>query len=488
MIRVVRSSKNLTCGYMNPGVVNGDGSTFDTPVVWSESSTNNNGRLDYKAGTGDSDAIRYILVTLKANTNYSFGISSNNGPILCKMYKQNDSNTVIGNYYYSDSNTITVTEDGNYILAMSNSYTSEGDEYLTLSPSPEVTVGDAGWGYDSTKCLLEGFNQYGKMIKYRTLDQTSVKFNDFMEGLLYWDSNKYSSISSYDDAVSKFASGFNGPILTNKYDLQDGQSSQIGGWTDGFIVKMKGYIKIDVPGEYKFYTNQDDQIAMRVDDVTAYHSGASGSFALRITKTLTVGLHEFEFYFAEGSGNQYYNIRWQIPGASNYTEIPVGTFWSNKRDVPEEYFYLNCPTNLSSNTSDPNWVVSASNEKYGDTQAWCAFCPGNDWRSTGGCWGSGGLPSWIRWQNLNKKVLIKRYTILSSSSYECIYNWTLEGSNNGTDWTVLDTQSLSSFPPNTTKEFVVSSNNTSYYYHRLNITSAGDSDCPIGEIKTYSKV
>ena len=489
MIKVISNSDSLSTWYLDPGVTSGDGTTKEAPIVWSEEATENGTKLTYpiKQNSGYESSRVYILVTLKAGTNYSFYLNANWGPMNGELFKQTDLNTVIGNYYYSSTNTINVSEDGNYILGIWYSYSYDVTDYLTLTPAPETTVGEAGWKKKEGLVQGDGWNKKtGKVFEYRTLEKANIKYNDYINGLLYWDSNAASSISSFDDAVNKFQTGANGPIFTTKFNLVDGEGTLISGYTNYFIVKMKGYIKIENPGTYKFFTNQDDQIAMKVHDKTGYFSGASGSFGERISIYLEKGYYDFEFYFAEGSGNQYYTIKWQPPGASSYEDIPVGVLCCKSQDIPDEYFTLSSPVFLTSNTSDPNWIVSASGEKYSDTKAWCAFAPGNGWRSYGGAWGSGGVPAWIQWQNLNKKVLVKRYTILSSG-YECIHDWTLQGSNDGNTWDILDTQSISSFPANSTKEFIVSSNNTSYYYHRLYITSSGDSDCPIGEIKSYSK-
>jgi len=491
MIKVINNSANLSTWYLDPGVASGDGSTKEAPIVWSENSTNNGTHLVYpiKENSGYESNRVYILMTLKAGTAYSLYINANYGPMYGELFKQTDLNTVIGNYDYSSSNTINVSEDGNYILGVYNSYSYNVEDYLTLSPAPETTVGEAGWKKKEGLVDGSGWNKItGKVFEYCSLEKASIKYNNYVNGLLYWDSNKASSISSYDDAVSKFETGANGPIFTGKFNLVDGEGSLISGYTDYFIVKMKGYVRIENPGTYIFYTNQDDQVAMRVKDITGYYSGSSGSYGSRVTVELEKGFHEFEFYFAEGSGNQYYNIKWQPPDATTYEDIPYGVFCCKAQDVPSEYFTISSPQYLTSNTSDPNWEISASGEKYGDTQAWCAFAPGNSWRGVGGTWGSGGLPSWIQWRNLNNKVLIKRYKIQGCANYGSITAWTLEGSNDGNNWTIIDTQNIGSFPSGSEfKEFDCSTNNTSYYYHRLNITASEDSDCPVGQIITYSK-
>ncbi len=90
---------------------------------------------------------------------------------------------------------------------------------------------------------------------------------------------------------------------------------------------------------------------------------------------------------------------------------------------------------------------------------------------------SASAPSWLQYDfggGVTKKIT--RYTLTNAEGYG--YNrsrapkdWTFEGSNDGTSWTVLQTQSGVSWDCDTcTKPFDVS-NNTSYRYYRLKITA-----------------
>lgn len=88
-------------------------------------------------------------------------------------------------------------------------------------------------------------------------------------------------------------------------------------------------------------------------------------------------------------------------------------------------------------TSDPNWIVSASNESYDGTTcyAWRAFNGTSNNKQDG--WGSNTFPCYMIWQNLTQRVLIKKYQIRNRNDYANFsspYTWKIEGSNNGTDW------------------------------------------------------
>ena len=68
-------------------------------------------------------------------------------------------------------------------------------------------------------------------------------------------------------------------------------------------------------------------------------------------------------------------------------------------------------------------------------------------------------------------------------------SWALEGSNNGTDWTVLDTQSgMTSWSMNERKEFAISSP-AAYLYYRLNISSnQSGTDTSVSEVELLEGV
>jgi hypothetical protein len=80
-------------------------------------------------------------------------------------------------------------------------------------------------------------------------------------------------------------------------------------------------------------------------------------------------------------------------------------------------------------------------------------------------------PQWLSYQFPTGKI-IKRYGFFSfSNNNENIRTWTFEGSNNGTTWAVLDTQTNFTTASSTFYSFDISSNVTSYTYYRINITA-----------------
>lgn len=80
--------------------------------------------------------------------------------------------------------------------------------------------------------------------------------------------------------------------------------------------------------------------------------------------------------------------------------------------------------------------------------------------------------AWIRFQPTTSNVVVK-YTITSGNDVPARdpKNWTLQGSNNGTSWTTLDTQSNQTFATRLLTKTYTFSNSTAYAYYRLNITA-----------------
>lgn len=80
--------------------------------------------------------------------------------------------------------------------------------------------------------------------------------------------------------------------------------------------------------------------------------------------------------------------------------------------------------------------------------------------------------AWVRFQSSTSQVVVQ-YTITSANDVpnRDPKNWTLQGSNNGTSWTTLNTQTNQSFSARFQKKTYSFSNSTAYTYYRLNVTA-----------------
>ena len=132
------------------------------------------------------------------------------------------------------------------------------------------------------------------------------------------------------------------------------------------------------------------------------------------------------------------------------------------------------PTNLgamsipqmSSNTT-PSGVAAASSVQNTGTAAWNAFD-----RSIGTSWSSAAAQiAWLSYQFPTGKV-IKRYGFFTPTNNSTSpRTWTFEGSNDGSSWTTLDTQTNFVTGVSTFYSFDISANTTSYTYYRINVTA-----------------
>lgn len=147
------------------------------------------------------------------------------------------------------------------------------------------------------------------------------------------------------------------------------------------------------------------------------------------------------------------------------------------------------PTGLTEGGSDPAWVVDASAESSYENRASQAFS-GN----TALTWACSGFTGWIRWRSVNGKALVRRYSVRPGfyDGYTAA-NWTLEGSDDGDTWTVLQTVAGGFGPTKPTTgdpvTFTVAGNYRRYAYHRLNISDTYEhSDyTTLGQIQAWSK-
>jgi hypothetical protein len=141
---------------------------------------------------------------------------------------------------------------------------------------------------------------------------------------------------------------------------------------------------------------------------------------------------------------------------------------------------------LTSNTS--NGTASADSAYSTDYEAWRAMDKDN---SSYFCWYSAAttFPHWLQYRFTSGKT-ITSYSI-TSRNYAGSPNptaWKLQGSNNGSSWTDLDTRTNQSFNANEKKTFSMS-NSTSYTYYRLYITAGTNSaHVGIGEFELMESV
>ena len=156
---------------------------------------------------------------------------------------------------------------------------------------------------------------------------------------------------------------------------------------------------------------------------------------------------------------------------------------------------LSAPNDLTADDSNPAWLVSASSYGHETLRPYKAF-NGSDGSGVNRWMTSGAGSGWISWRNLNKKILVRRYSLNATPEVgeeaRSPRNWTLEGSDDGETWVVIHTVT-DGFGSNAPTAYqltnhTVPSGNSAYFYHRLNITSAYSSIyLSIGQIQAWPK-
>ena len=144
-----------------------------------------------------------------------------------------------------------------------------------------------------------------------------------------------------------------------------------------------------------------------------------------------------------------------------------------------------CVPLMTAATTDGATVTDSGNLGTG-YEGWRAFDNDSDTR-----WGVAAA-SGILTAALAAAKIIAGYSIRARNDTYLIdspKDWTFEGSNNGIDWTVLDTQSgVTSWSMNERKEFAISSP-ASYLYYRLNISSnQSGTDTSVSEVELLEGV
>jgi hypothetical protein len=142
------------------------------------------------------------------------------------------------------------------------------------------------------------------------------------------------------------------------------------------------------------------------------------------------------------------------------------------------------PHNMTSNTAPSPYVTAGSTEYF---PAWQAFngTLNNYWLTNASASGTLSID-----MGSGNTYIIGTYGIQANSIPEpnrMPKDWTLEGSNNGSDWDTLDTVTgATSWGNGEKRDYTCDVATTAYRYFRLNITANnGDTYLQVGELYLY---
>ena len=137
---------------------------------------------------------------------------------------------------------------------------------------------------------------------------------------------------------------------------------------------------------------------------------------------------------------------------------------------------------MTANNAPSPFVAAASNE--GGNPAWRAFD-----RSTGTFWATAGVATgWLSMDfGIGSSVVIDGYTIFGGAQANNPRNWTLESSNDNTNWTIRHTVSgAAAIAGNGTYSIASIGNTTGSRYYRLNVSlNGGAGSLGFNELELY---
>lgn len=184
-------------------------------------------------------------------------------------------------------------------------------------------------------------------------------------------------------------------------------------------------------------------------------------------------------------GATSYTVKRSTSSSGSYSTIASGITGSSYTDKTvtngTTYHYVVTATNAAGTSShSPEDSATPArplvNVATGGTANDSANNPSNARsafdQNSGSQWFYSGVTGWLQY-DLGHTEIVRRYTVISSGDLvpRDPKDWLFQGSNDGTNWTMLDTQSNQAFAErNELKTYAVASP-AAYRYYRLNITA-----------------
>lgn len=171
---------------------------------------------------------------------------------------------------------------------------------------------------------------------------------------------------------------------------------------------------------------------------------------------------------------EFYGTFWE--------ELHPTYYWDSQWSTKDYFYYRGTHdpvTGLSRSWLNPagNGITATnSSQKWGDITATNLTDRANTTNENNG-WDSGNTnPCWAKWDlGADFSFIVDSY-VLRVGGNCVLQNWTLEGSNDNTNWTVLDTRTSAPYFPGTftwNRFWCNEGVTTSYRYLRINVTASG---------------
>jgi GH43 family beta-xylosidase len=249
-------------------------------------------------------------------------------------------------------------------------------------------------------------------------------------------------------------------------------------------------------GYTKFVNNSGDSITFNVTAAAAgrnklsfrYTNDTTTTNTLKVTVNGTVVNTALAFP-STGNGDNYYAVHYLN---FSLTEPQLVNFNAGTNTVKIETTGNNGPwldsllvTSTQTRANNGGTVTaSATNSPAGEEKE-KAFD-----NLTNSKWLIGSATAWLQYDfagTTSWKVNSYSITSANDDSTRDPKNWTLQGSNNGTSWTTIDTRTNETFSSRNLTRTFTSSNTTPYQMYRLNITANnGSSSTQLAELELFA--
>ena len=277
--------------------------------------------------------------------------------------------------------------------------------------------------------------------------------------------NDLSSLVLEDGYVAELydENGFAGDSVTINSSVSCIEAASFNNKTSSLIIRRKGIT--DLSGVYAIQ-NKQSELYMSIEDQSLENK------ALVIQSEYAD--HESQQFELDYIGNGYYNI------VNKASRLPISTvdFSKSARANIEQWNGLNY-VNI---TGSEGRTISAQYEATSTTESIDKLIDNNTatkYRTAHG-------RAWVQYQSATPQV-VTHYSVVAANNAPLSdpKNWSLYGSNDGTNWTKLDTVSGAKFQSRfEEKEFSIS-NEVAYTYYRMNMECYSGNTLHLSEWKLW---
>lgn len=113
--------------------------------------------------------------------------------------------------------------------------------------------------------------------------------------------------------------------LDKKIDFEWEMKSPFPGWKpDDFSVRWTGYLRVEKPGAYEFFTHSDDGVRLKIDGTTVIENWTVHRVAVdRGSMTLSKGLHPITLEYFEDKRRAVLQLYWKSESDSRPSIVPA---------------------------------------------------------------------------------------------------------------------------------------------------------------------